>query len=117
MDLSCYVSSCQFSDSTALDGSVVKDATEINQIQKLWAAVLVRALEDLQGKCGSSVTREQRDLLIKQSYWWFFVSELDGIGSLKWICEALGLDIQAIRARALLAYSARKPPRTRREIL
>lgn len=57
----------------------------------LWAAVLERAIDDLQ-----SNNRLDRD----DAYGWFNRMEEDGVGSFVWVCSVLNYD----------------PPRTRRKI-
>jgi len=60
--------------------------------KKLWAAVIGRAISDL-GK-------KKESLAYSQAEYWLFNSDNKEVGSLFWICEHLGLDVDYIRKQA-----------------
>ena len=65
----------------------------------LWSAVLMVAVEDVRGQrllIGSLRGR----LIIRSTRQWFQSSE-GGVGSLAWICDALGLEVEGVRGLAL----------------
>ncbi len=58
--------------------------------KKMWAAVLKQSFLDLKTKKYAA-----------SAAWWFFRSKEDGPGSLRWICQALEIDIAHVRAKAI----------------
>ena len=72
---------------------------------RIWPMVLQRAIEDarlkersIKSKCKQAdASIKSRRIIKKNAMWWLFESKLDGIGSLKWICENFNLDIEYIR--------------------
>jgi hypothetical protein len=64
---------------------------------KLWQAVLMGALKDLQGNPPSAYDCQQHQ---REAQRWF-KSHGTGIGSLNWVCEMTSLDADTIRRYAL----------------
>lgn len=72
----------------------------MDPVSKLWCAVVLQAIQDYQKetwmiydpiqKCNAERIRDGAKR-------WLFASELDGIGSLRWICDNVGLDIGFVR--------------------
>lgn len=99
---------------------------EIRGVKRLWAYVMIVAVMDLQrsvnrttkttnGQQHNASNIRKRD----RAYWWFFESESDYIGSLKYICQVFGLDVGEVRrfARNLYESSVRQPGVCRRPSL
>jgi len=61
---------------------------------KLWAAVLVRAVIDSKMPCYGNVNRER---IRNSAVFWLYKSKNYGPGSLIWVCEALGLSVDFVR--------------------
>jgi hypothetical protein len=74
------------------------------QEPKLWAAVLLQAVSDCIKPRRSSPGYKDDDA----RRW--FLSDRHGVGSFRWVCEALDLDPQAIRDR-VFARDGRPPIR------
>jgi len=67
---------------------------------KLWAAVIRQAVGDLNGSSaiqGSKIGTSAD--LRRQAYCWF-TTKRQGVGTLQWICDQLGLDIGYVRREA-----------------
>ncbi len=67
--------------------------------QGLWLAVIVQAVEDLHGHCSPTESLRSRLSIYSAREW---VQSSDGeIGSLVWICDALGLEVERVRGLAV----------------
>ncbi len=65
----------------------------------LWLAVVVQAVEDLRGYRLSIGSLRGRLSIYSAREW--LQSPEGGIGSLAWICDALGLEVEWVRALVL----------------
>ena len=71
----------------------------------LWLAVVVQAVEDLHGHRSPAGSLRGR-LSIRSAQEWVQSSD-GGIGSLAWICNILGLEVEWVRRLALGAVPLR----------
>ena len=73
----------------------------------LWITVIVQAIDD-SSKIIDPTRKDMRDLLRfkKSAKYWLFKSNVYGIGSLAWICNYIGLDIEWVRRIARIKIDA-----------
>ena len=76
--------------------------SEQSPYRKLWRAVLMGALKDLQGYPQSALDGQWRR---REARPWF-KSPDNGIGSLNWVCEITNLDADTVRRYVLSTPSA-----------
>lgn len=73
--------------------------------QRLWAAVLQQAVADAGGRKPKGNTRNDRRVVMDSARYWF-ARKGRGVGSFLWVCEALGLDPDALRPKIRGAWDA-----------
>jgi hypothetical protein len=81
--------------------------------QRLWMAVLERAMEDALGHviCPSYKSYDVRSAQ-QDAREWLFADRID-IGSLRWVCDHLGLSVKAVREE----FKRREAIECRRSVL
>ena len=73
------------------------DPSPESQDKNLVAAVVQRAIEDLEDGDGDPVVQQD-------AFWWLFVDEGERVMSLAWCCEVLDVTRREVRLRAEALY-------------
>lgn len=78
---------------------------------RLWAAVIAQAVQDACGIIESQVGgRTERRRVRDAAMRWLFSASETGTGSLSWICDHTGLNIECVRRFAREKVNERKLP-------
>lgn len=68
--------------------------------QRLLVAMIRQALYDMDMVSNDYYKKDEVERQAKGAFWWLFINDDDGFGSLNWCCMALSLDRDAVRRQA-----------------